>query len=109
MRWAGARLSHSSPTEDTSMARYSRRLNLRCAQLENRLAPATFSVTNLNDAGHGSFRQAVLDANASNDPLDIVNAKGVAGVINLNSVITITGPTDIQGPGAAKLALSGQG
>ena len=34
-------------------------------QLEMRLMPAIFIVTNTNDSGAGSFRQAILDANAN--------------------------------------------
>src|SRR5687767_7010790 len=33
--------------------------------LEGRLAPATFTVTNTNNLGAGSFRQALSDANAA--------------------------------------------
>src|SRR5262245_35069589 len=32
--------------------------------LEGRIAPATLTVTNANDAGPGSLRQAILDTNA---------------------------------------------
>lgn len=45
--------------------------------LEARIAPATFTVTNINDAGAGSFRQALLNAEA-NDNLAIID------VINFN-------------------------
>src|SRR3954454_7781394 len=37
----------------------------RLEALEDRLAPATFTVLNTNDLGAGSLRQAILDANAS--------------------------------------------
>jgi hypothetical protein len=43
--------------------------------LELRLVPASFLVTNTQDAGAGSLRQAILDANAnaaSNTGLDII-------------------------------------
>lgn len=33
-------------------------------------APATFSVTNTNDSGPGSLRQAIIDANENNNPGD---------------------------------------
>ena len=36
----------------------------RLEPLEDRSVPATFTVLNLADAGDGSLRQAVLDANA---------------------------------------------
>ncbi|MFO0939897.1 MAG: dockerin type I domain-containing protein [Pirellulales bacterium] len=38
---------------------------LRLEKLENRLAMATFTVTNTLDSGEGSFRQAILDSNAN--------------------------------------------
>src|SRR5713226_5661739 len=38
---------------------------LRLEALEDRTAPATFTVMNTNDSGLGSLRQAILDANAA--------------------------------------------
>ena len=43
-------------------------------------AAATFTVTNTNDSGAGSLRQAILDANASFGPDDIVFAIAGSGV-----------------------------
>lgn len=70
---------------------------------------ATFTVTNTNDAGIGSLRQAVLDANA--DAVDdVIDLSGVSGTITLTTgLITITKPVTISGPGAATLAVSGAG
>ena len=45
-----------------------------------RLAAATFTVTNANDSGAGSLRQAILDANATVPPDDIVFAIPGSGV-----------------------------
>jgi Dockerin type I domain len=53
-----------------------RRLSL--TQLESRLAPAIFTVTNTNDDGTGSLRQAILDANAT------LNVGGVPDEIHFN-------------------------
>ena len=47
-------------------------------------------VTNLLNAGPGSLRQAVLDANATSGP-SIVDVQ-VSGIITLNSTITANGP-----------------
>jgi hypothetical protein len=42
----------------------SARFRLFLEYLEDRDVPSTFTVSNLNDSGAGSFRQAILDANA---------------------------------------------
>jgi hypothetical protein len=68
-----------------------------------------FSVTNKNDGGAGSLRQAVLDANANSGPDEIFFAAGVAGTIGLVSgQINILGDTSIVGPGASLLRISGR-
>ncbi len=62
--------------------------------------PGGFIVTNLNDAGPGSLRQAMLDANANSGVADTINFQaGLTGIINLltalpniNDSVTITGP-----------------
>jgi hypothetical protein len=41
------------------------RVSLRVEQLEDRCLLATFMVTNTDDGGPGSLRQAILDANAA--------------------------------------------
>src|SRR5262249_17608199 len=45
-------------------------------QLEDRQLPSTYLVTNTNDAGDGSLRQAILDANANPGPDTIAFAIG---------------------------------
>jgi len=71
-------------------------------------ALATFAVTNTNDSGAGSLRQAILDANASAGADVIVFDAGVTGTITLASDLpTITESLTITGPGARVLAISG--
>ena len=53
-----------------------RRPVLEC--LESRLVLSTFTVTNVNDSGAGSFRQAITDANST------PNAAGTTDMINFN-------------------------
>ncbi len=70
-------------------------------------AQATFVVTNTNDAGAGSLRQAILDANANPGP-DLVSIAAV-GTIHLASALpAVTDAVTIQGPGAALFSVDGQ-
>ncbi|HEX6834895.1 MAG TPA: hypothetical protein VF132_15255 [Rudaea sp.] len=69
---------------------------------------ATITVTNLNDGGLGSLRQAIADANGSAGPDTIVFQSGLTGTITLTSgQLAISDSVDIQGPGAAVLSVSG--
>src|SRR3954452_12939832 len=75
---------------------------------------ATFTVSNLNDEGPGSLRQAILDANQNGTGSDdIVFASGLSGTINVGStsgagLYPLTA-MNIQGPGADKISLQGVG
>jgi hypothetical protein len=73
------------------------------------LQAATFTVTNLNDSGSGSLRQAVLDANANLTTTHTIEFQpGLTGTITLvNGEIAITGRITINGPGQNVLAISG--
>jgi predicted outer membrane repeat protein len=78
--------------------------------LEPRIAPATFLVTSLADAGAGSLREAIAAANDAPSRDLIVFEKGLTGVIALTTgEIAIKGALAIKGPGAANLAIDGQG
>lgn len=54
--------------------------------MEPRELLATFTVLNADDAGFGSLRQAILDANESLDPSDVIEF-GVSGTIELASAL----------------------
>jgi hypothetical protein len=76
--------------------------------LEPRIAPAKFLVTSLADAGSGSLRDAIADANDSPGADIIVFRKGLTGSIKLaTGEIDITDTLAIKGPGATKLAIDG--
>lgn len=70
---------------------------------------ATFIVTNLNDGGAGSLRQAIFDANAIPTTTHTIEFQpGLTGTITLTSgEIAITGRMTINGPGESVLAVSG--
>ncbi len=69
---------------------------------------ATFTVTNFDDAGPGSLRQAILSANGAADPDQIVFQSGLTGQITLTTgLLSVTQPVEILGPGADKVTVSG--
>jgi hypothetical protein len=73
--------------------------------LESRSLPSTLTVTNLSDGNPGSLRDAITQA----APGDMINfAAGLQGTITLTTgELTITKSLDIEGPGAAQIAVSG--
>ena len=67
------------------------------------LPAATITVTNLNDSGPGSLRQALADAN-DGDTIDFA----VTGTITLiTGELVVNADLMIDGPGADQLALNG--
>ncbi len=69
---------------------------------------ADFTVANRNDAGPGSLRQAVLNANASPGPDTILFDSSVTGSILLTSgALTVTDPLTLEGPGQDLLTIDG--
>lgn len=74
---------------------------------ESLTAPfASFTVTNLNDSGTGSLRQAILDANGT--PGTDTITFSVTGTITLTTgELLITDNLNILGPGANLLTISG--
>jgi hypothetical protein len=78
-------------------------LVLRAERLEDRALLATFTVTNLLNAGTGSLRDAIAKANASPGADEI--AFGVAGTIALDAALPgISGPVTIAGGSAPGFA-----
>ena len=70
--------------------------------------PSTFTVTTLADNGPGSLRQAIVNANAEAGPNKIAFASGLHGSILLtNGALGLTKSTEIDGPGAELLSVSG--
>jgi predicted outer membrane repeat protein len=67
---------------------------------------APFVVSNTNDSGVGSLRQAILDANLNPGP-DTITFTVVGTILILTPLPTITDPLVILGPGAGVLDVSG--
>jgi Ca2+-binding RTX toxin-like protein len=68
---------------------------------------ADFTVSNLNDAGPGSLRQAVLDANTNPGSDRVLFQSGLTGQITLNTgELQITDGVEVVGPGPDKLTVS---
>lgn len=94
------------------MARVRVALAVAVAWLVWSAAPAlasTYTVTNLDDSGAGSLRQAITNANSDNSPPTVVDfASGLTGLLSLTSgTLAITHNMTIEGPGPAALELDG--
>src|SRR5262245_38569445 len=77
-----------------------RRCPPRCEPLGDRLAPATFTVTNTDDSGPGSLRQAILNANQSSatDRIEFdIPGSGVHTIAPASALPTIFSPVEIDG------------
>ena len=67
---------------------------------------AGFEVTNLNDSGAGSLRQAILDSNALAGADVITFQSGLTGTITLSTgQLSISDSVSLVGPGAASLTI----
>lgn len=86
------------------------RARLFVSSLECRETPAIFVVSNINDAGAGSLRQAVLDANAatSDDTITFSTLFNSPQTITLTTgEMAISGQLTISGPGSALTTITG--
>jgi hypothetical protein len=73
-----------------------------------RVLANTFTVTNLDDSGEGSLRQAILDANTNAGPDDINFQDELTGTITLTTgELLITDDLTINGPGIRHITVSG--
>jgi predicted outer membrane repeat protein len=70
-------------------------------------AATTFTVTNTNDSGPGSLRQAIADANSVPGP-DTIRTTA-QGTVHLASTLLITDEVTLLGPGADLFAVDGGG
>src|SRR5713226_10481530 len=87
-------------------ARQGRSFVPRLELLENRTVLSTLTVTNPGDSGDGSLRAAIAAAQNGDQIVFDLSIKGQT--ITLTSgPLAITQSIDIEGPGADKLAVSG--
>ncbi|MFN6053583.1 MAG: hypothetical protein ACK47R_22370, partial [Planctomycetia bacterium] len=79
--------------------------------LEERITPASFVVSNLNDSGTGSLRQAIIDANnaGTDDTITFSTTGTITLASSLPAIVTATtaGALNITGPGSTLLTISG--
>lgn len=87
--------------------RPARRAPLAVHQLEDRTAPAIFTVTTTADTGPGSLRQAITDANAATgaDSVAFSLPAGPQTISLLTALATISGDLTINGTGATQLTV----
>src|SRR5262249_12648405 len=110
--WPAAfRAPRSSQSQTGPPRRPRRHPARRCLpleQLEGRLVLSAFHVSTLADAGPGSLRAAVAQANAHTGADVIVFDDGLAGTIALTGgELDLTDDLKVNGPGADKLTVSG--
>jgi hypothetical protein len=71
---------------------------------------ANFTVSNLSDAGAGSLRQAILDANATPAADTIAFQSGLTGQLTLTGIeLYINNPVEILGPGPDQVTIARSG
>ena len=68
---------------------------------------ATFTVTNVNDAGPGSLRDAIAQANAASGADTVQFQANLTGTIALASEIVITDTLNLAGPGVGRITVDG--
>ena len=84
-------------------------LALAAAMMPSAAQAATFTVTNTDDSGPGSLRQAIEDANtaAGADVIDFSIPTLPDAIVLTSGELLITDSVDIQGPGARSLIVTG--
>ncbi|MBL8821678.1 MAG: hypothetical protein JNJ77_03750 [Planctomycetia bacterium] len=106
--WLRSTRPHYVP-DGTRSAKPAEHARLGVEPLEDRTVPSTFRVLNLADSGPGSLRAAIADANI-HPGADLVRFDAAArngNIILTSGQLSITDDLQIDGPGAGRLAVSG--
>ena len=104
--------THSAHSPQRTMKRTSACRHSILEPLEpRRLLSASVVVTNLNDSGTGSLRQAILNAQSNGGDQTVTFQSGLSGTITLSSGLlefsNAAADITIQGPEAGNLSVSG--
>jgi hypothetical protein len=98
--WLGKRPRSAPVGQRHALSRKRSSFRPRLEALEGRWLPSTFVVTNTNDGGAGSLRQAILDSNgtAGTNTIDFnIPGAGVQVIQPLSELPTITNPVVLDG------------
>src|SRR5262249_2182615 len=99
----GKRNGHNQPKKPFRTSKFLPRLE----ELEDRVTPSVLTVTNTNDSGHGSLRDAIQSSHKGGI---IKFDSSLSGqTIILNSELSITHNVKIQGLGSGNLTIDGNG
>ncbi len=82
---------------------------LLCESLEQRALMAVLSVSNLQDSGPGSLREAILTANSNNEFDEIrfdLSGEGSNTIVLTSGELPITDSLDLFGPGSGNLIIT---
>src|SRR5262245_48036899 len=98
-------------TSPRSLRSSERPRRLRLEGLEAREVPAAFAVTTEDDAGPGSLRQAIVDANTLPGPDNITFELGAGAhtIALTGGELELTDSVTVDGPGPNLLTVSGSG